>query len=304
MGKATGVKNMKEKVILSSELLEQIIYGMENQGEYFCLDVEKLALIHRNQKEEEDPEELRYLSLPRWTPADGYNIMERFVLSLNNPLYRTRLKSILHSGKGVFRNFKNLLKEKPEIEKLWFHYKNKELRGYIQEWLDSFENYRTMMSLGEAEENLEELILSDFLFLNSPTHHQIEVEELDSMVLSSLEAELPMEIEEDVFFYRRMNERSSFLTAESPEKELAGFIIFQIEENTALVTNIYTVPEFRGLKIAEELYCKMEELLLSRRIEHIFIERVQAQSLLNHFLVEKEFEPQIITYSKKLKENY
>ncbi len=295
---------MNEKVILSPELLEQIIFGMENQAENFCLDVEKLTVIPKSQKEEEDPEELRYLSLPRWTPANGYSIMERFVLSLNNPLYRSRLRSILHSGKGVFRNFKDLLKEKPEIEKLWFHYKTRELRNYIQEWLDSFENYRNMMTLGEAKENLEELLLSDFLFLESPAHHREEVRRLDRDVLDRMKKELPHEIRTSEGVYVPMKDDSDFIVAESPEKEMAGFIVYSIEGDSAVITNLYTLPEYRGLRVAEELYSQTEALLLSKGISRIYAAGIPSQSVLNHFFLEKQFEPRIITYSKKIYPDY
>ena len=295
---------MNEKVILSPELLEQIIFGMENQAEIFCLDVEKLAVIPKNQREEEDPEELRYLSLPRWTPANGYNIMERFVLSLNNPLYRNRLRAILHSGKGVFRNFKDLLKEKPEIEKLWFHYKTKELRNYIQEWLDSFENYRNMMTLGEAKENLEELLLSDFLFIENPEHHREEVKRIDRMVLDDMINQLPPEIRAAEAVYLPLVEASDFIVAESPEKEMAGFIIFRTSGTSAVITNLYTLPEYRGLRVAEELYIQTESLLLSKGFNRVYVEGIQAHSVLNHFFTEKQFEPQLITYSRKIYQDY
>ncbi len=295
---------MNEKVILSPELLEQIIYGMENQGEIFCLDIEKLTVIPKNQKEEEDPEELRYLSLPRWTPADGYNIMERFVLSLNNPLYRNRLRAILHSGKGVFRNFKDLLKEKPEIEKLWFHYKSKELRGYIQEWLDSFENYRNMMTLGEAKETLEELLLSDFLFLENPEHHRESVLTLDRQVLAEAEENLPPELRSRIPYYRPMGDSSAFIAAESPERELAGFMIYHLVGQAAVITNLYTVPEYRGLRVAEELYIQGEELFLNRGVRQVSVEGIPANSVLNHFFTGNEYVPRLITYQKRLSPEY
>jgi ribosomal protein S18 acetylase RimI-like enzyme len=291
---------MYKKVILSPELLEQIIYGMENQAEIFCFDVEKLSIIPKNQKETDDPEELRYLSLPRWTPADGYNIMERFVLSLNNPLYRDRLRTILHSGKGVFRNFKDLLKEKPEIEKLWFHYKSRELRSFIQEWLDSFENYRNMMTLGEAKDNLEELILSDFLFLENPPHHKEEVQKLDREVLDKFESNLPPGLKGETSHYRYMNDSSSFLIAESPKQDLAGFMIYLKEHDRIIITNIYTLPEYRGLRVAQELFIKGEELFLSEGFTQIIVESIQTDSVVNHFFQDKEFQPRLITYTKKL----
>lgn len=295
---------MDEKVILSPELLEQIIYGMENQSEIFCFDIERLSVIPRSQKETEDPEELRYLTLPRWTPADGYNIMERFVLSLNNPLYRDRLRTILHSGKGVFRNFKDLLKEKPEIEKLWFHYKNKELRSYIQDWLDSFENYRNMMTLGEAKENLEELVLSDFLFLENPTNHLQEVLKLDREVLSRFEDSLPSGLCDGKPMYTRMDGDSSFMAAESPRGELAGFMAYHPRDNRVYITNLFILPEYRGLRMAQEIYLKTEELLLERSFDEILVESVLAESVVNHFFLDKEFQPRLITYSKKLRPDY
>ncbi|MDC7220219.1 MAG: UPF0158 family protein [Spirochaetales bacterium] len=295
---------MNRKIVLSPELLEQIIYGMENQSEIFCLDVEKLIVIPRKQKEEEDPEELRYLSLPRWTPADGFNIMERFVLSLNNPLYRTRLRSILHSGKGVFRNFKDLLKEKPEVERLWFRYKTKELRLYIQEWLNGYENYRTMISLGEAREDLEELLLSDFQFLTNPEHHREEIHKLDVRVLEEREKELPLELAPGEQLYHRMEEDSEFITAESPNSELTGFIIYYMAGDGAVITNIYTLPEYRGLRVAEELYSKLEEELHKRGVTQILVESVPSQNVLNHFFTDKGFQSQLITYSKKLSPDY
>ncbi len=296
---------MNEKMILSPELLEQIIYGMENQGEIFCLDVEKLTVIPKNQKESDDPEELRYLSLPRWTPADGYNIMERFVLSLNNPLYRSRLRAILHSGKGVFRNFKDLLKEKPEIEKLWFHYKSRELRSYIQEWLDSFENYRNMMTLGEAKETLEELLLSDFLFLEAPDHHREGVRVLDRKVLEEAEENLPREIRRvKSLYYHFMEEDSDFIAAESPEQELAGFIIFRQEGFSAVITNLFTIPEYRGLRVAEELYTKAEELFLSRGVKRVLVQGIPANSVINHLFTENGYTPRYVTYEKEITPDY
>lgn len=290
---------MNEKTVLSQELLEQIIFGMENQADEFFLDIEKLTLVKKNQKESEDHEELRYLTLPRWTPADGYNTMERFVLSLNNPLYRETLKSILHTGKGVFRNFKNFLKDKPEIEKLWFHFKSRELRSHIQAWLDSFENYRNMMSLGEAQENLEELILSDFLFLVNPEQHLHEVQRLERILLDDLEESAPPSLLTERTYYTPLGD-NSFLVAESPQNELAGFIAFKICEETAHITSLFTVLEYRGLKVAEELYIKGVEYFRKQGVNEIIIESIQVQGIMPHFLEEKGFTPRLISYSKKL----
>ena len=90
--------------------------------------------------------------------------MESFVTSLDNPAYREQLSRALTMGKGVFRAFKDALKQNKEIEKLWFAYKEQRLRGVIVSWYNANREARGLAKLPAEPEETEELVMSDFSF--------------------------------------------------------------------------------------------------------------------------------------------
>ena len=49
--------------------------------------------------------------LPEWDSAAGFKLREDFVSNLNSPLAHEALQEVLHSGRGVFRNFRNVIKD-------------------------------------------------------------------------------------------------------------------------------------------------------------------------------------------------
>ncbi|MDR2730070.1 MAG: GNAT family N-acetyltransferase, partial [Treponema sp.] len=59
-------------------------------------------------------------ALPQWGPKDGYRLMEKFTAGLNNPVARQELTAALNKNKGVFRAFRDVLEQYPEVEKIWF----------------------------------------------------------------------------------------------------------------------------------------------------------------------------------------
>ena len=83
--------------------------------------------------------------------------MESFVTSLDNPAYREQLSRALTMGKGVFRAFKDALKQNKEIEKLWFAYKERRLRGVIISWYNANREARGLAKLPAEPEETEEL---------------------------------------------------------------------------------------------------------------------------------------------------
>ena len=117
---------MKRDIRLTRELADQIVFGMENQNHVFYLDLDTQTVVP-------DPPGLadadaRYVRLPSWRPVDGYNLMARFVASLRNPIYRERLRTILGSGRGAFRQFKDAIGEREDIERLWLAFKQRKMR--------------------------------------------------------------------------------------------------------------------------------------------------------------------------------
>jgi hypothetical protein len=98
------------KFTLSTQMIDKIGFAMEDQKEQFMVDAETGELVPLSTLAG-GFDEARYVRLPRWGSAEGFNLMESFVTSLDNPLYREQLTHALTMGKGVFRAFKDVLKQ-------------------------------------------------------------------------------------------------------------------------------------------------------------------------------------------------
>ena len=101
---------------LTDKLTNQIIEALENQEQEFVVDAENSTLVC---KESVSSDNANYYSLPQWNSTEGFNLRQEFVSNLHAPLVREELQKILHSGRGVFKNFKLTLKQYPEVEKLY-----------------------------------------------------------------------------------------------------------------------------------------------------------------------------------------
>jgi hypothetical protein len=158
--------------VLTEEIAAQVVYAMEDQQHRF--------VIHRETGEvlRADSEEIRgradeVVSLPKWRPLDGFQLMERFVSRLHNPVFRERLREALSSGKGVFRKFKDILKEEREIERLWFSFKEREMRLVVWNWYNEQRELAGLerLELEPEEDEYEELLETDFAVLpGAPAH--------------------------------------------------------------------------------------------------------------------------------------
>ncbi len=258
---------------LTPEVIDQIIFAMENQESGFSFDTQSSTVIQDLALPEEDPE--RYVAIPDWGSADGFHLMEKFVVSLRNPIAREKLRSALASGKGVFRSFKNALKEQEGIEKLWFSFKDRELKHRVTEWYnDLCEAWGWERIAPEPEEDeTGELVLSDFE-VGLATGERLDlVRNLDREAYIEAFAGLPRVVVEERFRLSRSGldpagERSVVLGALTPGKDLAGFV-WAVEElydsdlrresrssghlRLLRVIQLYVLSEYRGLGIAKAL---------------------------------------------------
>ena len=71
------------KVALIWEIVDRIVFAMEDQGAYYSVDVETTELIKDHGPHLGD----RFLLIPAWRPTDGFNLMERLVATLRNPVH-------------------------------------------------------------------------------------------------------------------------------------------------------------------------------------------------------------------------
>lgn len=252
---------------LTRELLDQIIFGMENQDEEFYVDARTEQLVTDRDVDPEDleNEEDRYIAIPEWRSVDGYNLMEKFVASLHNPLYRESLRRILASGKGVFRQFKDALKERREIERLWYNFKERAMRDVVLDWYNDLRESWGLERVDlEIEEDTEQLVLTDFLIAPPNAEHLQEIAEMDRQAFRDMYEERSDAF--SAYMHRTAraadpalsDPRSIVLAAGTPTGEIAGFLWSIHDEiaegqTIARVRQVYVKPEFRGLGVAKTM---------------------------------------------------
>ena len=250
-----------EQFDLTPELMEQIVFAMDNQKEKFIFRAKHCQIIPVESKRPSDGE---YYELPVWEPSDGYRLMKRFVLSLKNPVYKEHLSSILHSGSGVFRKYKDALSERPDIERLWFWFKEKEMKKRVSLWYNDLRLQWGLEVLDIEPGEDYSPVLADFsLFQEDGTNLPL-IKQCDLEAFRELYESYPADYIADVFsrcredFEPEVSDGSFIYIAESPGREIAGFIWFTVEvlgKGTVLacLRQIYVKPEFRGLGLAAAL---------------------------------------------------
>lgn len=208
---------------LTEEFIDQLIFAMEDQKRRFIVDSNSGDIIA---SDDDLPD---YLEIPLWRQIEGFNLMEKFVSKLRNPLHRELLHSALTSGKGVFRNFKDALKKNGHLERLWFSFKEKEMRRLVREWYNEQRELKGLQRLGPEPEETEDLLLSDFTIKPGSAEQLEAVIELDRQAFAENIENLNPEKIEELYREKRsfmpdpLDKGSSLLICETPEGELAGF---------------------------------------------------------------------------------
>jgi ribosomal protein S18 acetylase RimI-like enzyme len=243
---------------LTPQMIDKIGFAMEDQKEHFAADVDSGELVPISALGDRHSDE-KYVRLPRWSSAEGFHLMESFVTSLDNPAYREQLSRALTMGRGVFRAFKDSLKQNKEIERLWFAYKEQRLRAVIVSWYNANREARGLAMLPVEPEETEELMLSDFSFAWGVGAHRPEVERLDRDAFFELfPLESPARLEERFAEKRKGlplagTEGSPLLVAVTPSGELAGFAWGIIDGTSVHIAQLAVTSELRGIGLGEAL---------------------------------------------------
>ncbi len=260
---------------LTPEIIDQIIFGMENQEHEFVVDLESGHVMKR----EDSDSAGEYEPIPRWRSVDGFNLMERFVVDLRNPIVREELRAILASGKGVFRGFKDVLKQHPEVERLWFRFKEREMRREVFEWYNTLRERWGLDRIPlDLETETDNLILADFTFERDALSaeevreyaHDAREEALEYLSGDS-ERELMERLEQ-------VSDTSEFHTiaASTPGGERIAAVCAAVHRDgsqpVAAVNVLYVEPEFRGLGLARELLSRIFAVLDEDGVPVVHIE--------------------------------
>ena len=261
---------------LTAQMIDKIAFAMEDQKEKFAVDVDSGELVAISGLPALSEE--KHVRLPRWGSAEGFHLMESFVTSLDNPAYREQLSQSLATGKGVFRAFKDALRQNKEIEKLWFTYKERRLRGVIVSWYNANREARGLARLPAEPEETDELLQSDFSFTWEVGERRDSVQQLDRDAFFELfPSETPTVLE------RRYREKrqdvppagdaaSPVLIAETPSGELAGIVWGVIQGRTVHVIQLAVFPAFRGTGLSEILLRQFLAAMRSRGMERLVAE--------------------------------
>jgi GNAT superfamily N-acetyltransferase len=261
---------------LTTPMIDKIAFAMEDQKERFAVDVETGELLPASSLEPGSEE--RFVRLPRWGSAEGFHLMESFVTSLDNPAYREQLSRSLTMGKGVFRAFKDVLKQNKEIEKLWFAYKERKLRGVIISWYNANREARGLAKLPAEPEETEELVMSDFTFTWEIGEHVDAVHQLDRDAFFELfPSESPAELEKRLLEKRRDlpaagGAQSPILIAETPAGELAGLAWGVIDGRSVNFVQLAVSPGYRGTGLGEVLLRQFLTAMRSRGMQRLVTE--------------------------------
>ena len=236
---------------LSPEVFDQVIFAMEDQGSN--------AYIHRRDgtlvpQPPHDPSE--FVPLPAWKPVDGFYLMERFVASVSNHHVRQQLRAALSTGRGVFRSFKNVLKQSRDLERRWYRFKEREMRRVVLDWYNQEREAAGLERLGPEPEETDDLTVSDFVVLPAGAAH------LDGAHLVDVEAlmELRLVPARDLGSHleRRRCElaapASHLVVACAPQDEVVGMAWARAcgVERWDLV-QLAVMPYYRGLGLAARL---------------------------------------------------
>lgn len=252
---------------LTPEIIDMIIFGMENQSDEYCVDIKTGDVLSETQVDEEYEEvdiDSLLIPVPDWLPSDGFQLMESFVASLHNPAYRESLRNVLSAGKGAFRNFKNTIREEDSLTQQWYIHKEKVLRSRVIEWYNVNSEIIKYEDIDENTDETENLILTDFVFrVDCSRWKNLIDEKMDESIRESLGNN--EEILADYLLSRNKSwlkvpgNTPLFVCAETVDGEFAGFISGGLVEtgivrhSIAVANVIWVETRYRGMGLARHL---------------------------------------------------
>lgn len=284
---------------LTDELVDCIISALENQDQHFVVDASSGVLIEK--KDIECDEEL-YYEIPSWGSADGFSLMEQFVNSLHSPMARNDLLTVLRSGRGVFRGFKDVLRSYPEVEKKWHYFKNKQLINYVNQWYNLLRETWGLETLDCEIEETDDLLHDDFIF--NPYDFACDSAEilnyLDTIAKESC-TEFPEEVGtalSDLWKSKadvQLDENASGFVCRTYSKDFAGCAIFapclKNAPKTVLLTSFFVLEKYRGLGIGRELFELALAELKDRHYKWVFIADTIISESITPLLLRSGFKP-------------
>ena len=246
---------------LTESLLDEIITALENQEQQFLVDAAQNKLVEKTDGLKGDDE--LFYELPEWDSAAGFKLREDFVANLNSPLAHEALQEVLHSGRGVFRNFRNVIKDYPEVEKRWHIYKNNKMMCYINDWYNNLREVWGLEKLDYVPESDDSLIHDDFSFTAYTQKNKKELLLHMNAAFRERNENLSQELSQAIYniwleqFELAESKGELGFICRSFSNDFAGCItvsqVSQKQEKVMVLTTLFVPEAFRGLGIGTEL---------------------------------------------------
>lgn len=264
---------------LDEEFIFQLTFCMEDQSSSYLIDLEEHVIINESLElnkdlYEDNPD--RFISIPDWTPSDGFRTMEKFVSTLKNEHYREKLRRVLQSGKGVFRQFKDVLSEQPALEHLWYDFKDREIRRTIFKW---YEENGVALDLSDLpleiiDERPDSLIREDFFITEHADPYLKEIEECKESLLNKNKQNLYLYNELKSLAYSDQD----YLILLTGEKDFVGVLgyVVDYENKKSLIKFYYIKEDFRGLGLFHFLFDNLLYILKNNNVEEIVFKMVNS----------------------------
>lgn len=296
--------------------MDAILFSMEDQNQIFFIDTRNGSLVNGDPFEggEPDEEDGRFLTLPHWESSDGFRLMERFAASFKNSLVREELSSALNRGKGVFRAFKDVLGRHPESERLWFAFKEQEMKRGILKWYNALRERWGLEQIGLEPEETGDLVLEDFHIRRALPADRGPAEELHRRCLEDFLdfarqreiLEVPGEAGAAPAFLGEIAARWTFpgflsLAAETGDGEFAAYISTVLREDSLYITALEVRPEYRGLGLGETLLTRLAALAAADgSASNLLLDLPAHSGEFSKVLLRGAFKPYLHRYSLKL----
>lgn len=252
-------------------LAEDMMHAMEDEKHSYAFDMENMLLI---EKEENNFDEERFVSIPEWGAKCGFRAMLDFVSSVHQKAAREKLLAALYSRRNVFHLFKSEIKNFPLLEKKWHAYKKREMLDVIKSWWDETNAERKLESLPlEFEEcDTSDIIKEDFRFkiVEDKAQFLSVLEKIaadEGENLSALERAVQKVWRNECAMCAKKDLLSC--VAFAAYEEVAALIAAFIEKEEAFLAFLKVKEDFRSLGLSKAL---LENL--SRRLKKVGITRL------------------------------
>jgi GNAT superfamily N-acetyltransferase len=270
---------------LSPALIDEILFFMEDQDGEFLVDTQEGFVISADDEEFDAEAEDRYITLPEWESSEGFRMLEHFTATLHNALAREELSAALDRGRGVFRAFKNTLSRYPEIEKLWYAYKEREMKRVVIAWYNGLRESWGLELIGEEPEDIEGLALEDFNFREGNAQDSPLAEKLHKSCIDGYD-------DAGVLSGKWVFPGDISFVALTAGGEFAAYISSERMSDTLLrICALETEQEYRGLGLGKTLIARLLEKADSLNIPNVIIDLPAGQEFFSRALLREAFRP-------------